>query len=168
MRLERGQGESAVLSLRRAVDWRERAGREGKRVVFTNGCFDIIHRGHVELLREAASHGDLLIVGLNSDSSIRRLKGGGRPFVSQGDRAVIVSSFRYVDRVVIFEEETPLRLIRELRPDVLVKGGDYVLEEIVGRDIVEGDGGEVVVVPYLEGCSTSGLVDRIRESRAEG
>ncbi len=140
-----------------------RALREaGLKVVFTNGCFDVIHRGHVELLEFARSLGDVLIVGLNTDDSVRRLKGPDRPVNTLRDRAAVLLAIRWVDFVVPFSEDTPERLIRELRPDVLVKGGDYRLEEIVGADFVLSYGGEVKVFPYREGYSTTSILKRMR------
>ena len=135
----------------------------GERVVFTNGCFDLLHAGHVELLESAAALGDILVVGLNSDASVRRLKGPGRPLVPQAERARLLAALRAVDRVVPFDEETPLLLIEALLPDVLVKGEDYAAEAIVGREAVEAAGGRVVRVPLLPGLSTSALVARLRE-----
>jgi D-beta-D-heptose 7-phosphate kinase/D-beta-D-heptose 1-phosphate adenosyltransferase len=134
---------------------------ERKRFVFTNGCFDLLHRGHVELLKTAKGMGDVLCVGLNSDSSVRRLKGIRRPIVGQSDRAVVLASLEAVDLVVIFEEDTPGRVISELRPDVLVKGADYALEDIVGRKDVEEAGGAVVRVPVLGAFSTEALLREI-------
>lgn len=138
-----------------------RAREAGQTVVFTNGCFDIIHRGHVDLIRAARNMGDVLVVGLNSDASVRMLKGAGRPLVPDEDRAEILASLRDVDVVVIFNEETPLELIRELRPSVLVKGGDYRAEDVVGGKDVVSWGGRVEIVPLTPGRSTSGLADRI-------
>jgi rfaE bifunctional protein nucleotidyltransferase chain/domain len=152
-----------LLTLPKALSMREIARQAEKRVVFTNGCFDIIHRGHVSLLQQASRLGDYLIVGLNSDESVRRLKGEGRPIVSQEDRAEVLASLRWVDGVVLFEEDTPRELIASLRPDILVKGGDYTVENVVGRDVVEGDGGEVVIIPYLPGYSTSAFIEAIGE-----
>lgn len=131
---------------------------KGKRIVFTNGCFDILHIGHVRYLKEAKALGDILIVGLNSDSSVRTLKGKGRPINSQQDRAEILSSLRYVDYVIIFEEQEPLRLIEALEPDYLVKGGDWTKETVVGREVVERRGGKVVIVPKVGDVSTSKLM----------
>lgn len=133
----------------------------GKGVVFTNGCFDIIHRGHVEYLDKASRLGDVLIVGLNSDESARRLKGKGRPLVPQEDRAYILASLGMVDYVVIFEEDTPLELIKLVKPNVLVKGGDYKLDEIVGREFVEQHGGKVITIPLVPGRSTTGIIDKM-------
>jgi D-beta-D-heptose 7-phosphate kinase/D-beta-D-heptose 1-phosphate adenosyltransferase len=135
---------------------------EGKRIVFTNGCFDILHRGHVEYLAAARQLGDVLIVGLNSDASIRRLKGPDRPINPQDDRAAVLDGLRSVDIVTIFEEDTPAQLIAIVEPDVLVKGGDYTEATVVGADVVRARGGRVVIVPLLEGRSTSALIARIR------
>jgi len=135
----------------------------GSRVVFTNGCFDILHRGHVEYLAEARSRGDLLIVGLNSDDSVTRLKGKGRPINPLEDRAAVLRSLRAVDYVVAFSEETPERLIRRLSPDVLVKGGDYRPEDVAGGDWVVARGGEVYIAKQVPGQSTSALAARLRE-----
>jgi D-beta-D-heptose 7-phosphate kinase/D-beta-D-heptose 1-phosphate adenosyltransferase len=133
-------------------------------VVFTNGCFDLLHRGHVEYLLRAAELGRVLVVGLNSDDSVGRLKGPGRPLQSQDDRAVVLASQAAVDYVVIFDEDTPYRLIDELKPDVLVKGGDWKPEDVVGGDLVAARGGRVEIIPYLEGRSTSALIERIKSS----
>lgn len=134
---------------------------EGKKVVFTNGCFDILHRGHVEYLAKAADLGDVLVVGLNSDSSVRRLKGEGRPVNDEQSRAAVLSALEAVDVVVIFDEDTPENLIRDVKPDVLVKGSDYRIEDIVGADFVLGRGGKVVTVDFVEGFSTTSIIDRM-------
>ena len=130
----------------------------GKIVVFTNGCFDLLHSGHITLLEIASGEGDLLIVGLNSDSSVTRLKGEGRPVQSEAERAEALLKIEVVDVVTIFSEDTPLELIDSIKPDVLVKGGDYSSDEIVGADIVLSRGGEVVRVPLLEGISTTRII----------
>jgi len=135
--------------------------REG-RLVFTNGCFDILHRGHVEYLHRARDLGDILVVGVNTDESVERLKGPGRPIVPQGDRAMVLAGLESVDAVTLFHEDTPRALIAELLPDVLVKGGDYTLDRIVGREEVEAAGGEVRVIPFLGGRSTSQLIRDIQ------
>ena len=135
----------------------------GNTVVFTNGCFDVIHAGHVQMLREAASRGDYLVVGINSDDSVRRLKGEGRPVNSVADRAAVLGALRSVDAVVSFGEDTPHRLLERIRPDVLVKGGDYSVDEVVGREIVEDYGGEVVVVSHVRGKSTTEFLERVRQ-----
>jgi len=139
--------------------------RRGERIVFTNGCFDLIHPGHVLYLEAARALGDVLVVGLNSDASVRRLKGPSRPVCTQQERALVLAALRSVDYVVVFEEDTPLDLIREVGPDVLVKGGDWAPEDIVGREVVEARGGEVVTVPFVPGTSTTGIVERIRRGR---
>lgn len=132
------------------------------RLVFTNGCFDLLHPGHVTYLHEARSLGDALVVGVNTDASVRRLKGPGRPLVSQGDRAVVLAALASVDAVTLFDEDTPAELIAALLPDVLVKGGDYARDEVVGRSTVEDAGGELRIIPFLPGHSTTKLVARIR------
>ena len=133
----------------------------GQKIVFTNGCFDILHRGHVEYLTEAKACGDKLVTALNSDSSVRGLKGDPRPIQSQEDRAVILDALESVDLVVIFDQETPAKIIKSLLPDVLTKGGDYSAETIVGADTVTKNGGEVKVIPFRSGQSTSGIVEKI-------
>jgi len=133
-------------------------------VVFTNGCFELLHRGHVEYLAQARALGDVLVVGLNSDASVRRLKGAGRPLVAEADRAAVVAALRCVDAVTVFDEDTPLELISTLLPDVLVKGGDYHLDDIVGREVVEEAGGEVRVLPFVVGYSTTKILDRLKDA----
>jgi rfaE bifunctional protein nucleotidyltransferase chain/domain len=130
-------------------------------LVFTNGCFDLLHRGHVEFLCAARALGSALVVGLNSDASVHRLKGSGRPVTAQSDRAVVLAGLACVDAVTLFEQDTPRALIAALLPDVLVKGGDYNVEEIVGKQEVEDAGGRVVVLPYLNGHSTTDILERV-------
>lgn len=137
--------------------WRD----DQKIIVFTNGCFDIIHRGHVEYLQEAKLLGDMLIVGLNSDVSVRRIKGKPRPYQDEQDRAAILNALKMVDMVVIFDEDIPLELICELKPDILIKGGDYDAHSIIGAKEVESWGGSVKIIPFLKGYGTSKLVDKI-------
>jgi D-beta-D-heptose 7-phosphate kinase/D-beta-D-heptose 1-phosphate adenosyltransferase len=151
------------------VDWEASARwvkdlqSQNRKVVFTNGCFDLLHVGHVRYLEEARALGDVLIVGVNTDASVTRLgKGGDRPFTPEADRARVLAACACVDRVVLFGEDTPLNLITLLAPDVLVKGGDYQLDEIVGRDVVLARGGRVVALPFVPGYSTTNLVARIR------
>lgn len=139
--------------------WRE---RQSGRVVFTNGVFDLLHPGHVDVLLGARRLGDALIVGLNSDASVKRLKGPDRPIRSEEDRAYVLAAFEMVDCVVIFEEDTPIQLVKSLRPDVLVKGGDYSEATIVGAPEVRGWGGDVRVIPITPGHSTTNLVNRLR------
>jgi D-glycero-beta-D-manno-heptose 1-phosphate adenylyltransferase len=137
---------------------------KGDRIVFTNGCFDILHRGHVEYLHEAAALGDRLVIGLNSDDSVRRLgKGDGRPFNDEASRAKVLAALRLVDAVVLFDQDTPLELITAIGPDVLVKGGDYSEDRIVGADVVKARGGEVRSLRLVEGFSTTTLAERIRK-----
>jgi len=133
----------------------------GLRVVFTNGCFDILHRGHVEYLTDAKACGDKLVTALNSDSSVRVLKGDSRPIQSQNDRAAILDALASVDLVVIFDGKTPAEIVKTLIPDVLVKGGDYTPETIVGADTVTGNGGEVKIIPFRSGQSTSIIIEKI-------
>jgi D-beta-D-heptose 7-phosphate kinase/D-beta-D-heptose 1-phosphate adenosyltransferase len=147
-------------ALRAEVRRRREAGQS---VVFTNGCFDLLHPGHVRLLKQAAAEGDYLVVGLNSDASVRRLKGPTRPINTESARAEVVSALECVDAVTVFDEDTPLSLIEAISPDVLVKGGDYRPEEVVGREHVEATGGRLVIIPLVAGHSTSNLVLRAAE-----
>jgi rfaE bifunctional protein nucleotidyltransferase chain/domain len=150
-----------MMTIEEAVKMRRRAGSERRRVVFTNGCFDILHRGHIEYLKSAKELGEVLIVGVNSDSSVRRIKGEGRPLNPLEDRMAVLASLESVDCVVSFDEETPRSLIDAIVPDVLVKGGDWEVRDIVGRETVEKNGGRVVVVDYLEGYSTRSIIQKI-------
>ncbi|MDY0269032.1 bifunctional D-glycero-beta-D-manno-heptose-7-phosphate kinase/D-glycero-beta-D-manno-heptose 1-phosphate adenylyltransferase HldE [Trichloromonas sp.] len=146
----------------------DRERRQGRRIVFTNGCFDLLHVGHVKYLQAARRLGDLLVLGLNSDDSIRRLKGPNRPLISQDERAHILAALDCINHVVIFDEDTPLELIRLLRPDILVKGGDYTPEGVVGKDLVESWGGRVELIQFVDGKSTTGIVEKIlRQYREE-
>lgn len=142
-----------------AVRWRE---SQRGRVVFTNGVFDLLHPGHVDVLVGARAHGDALVVGLNSDESVRRLKGPERPVRNEGERAYVLAALAAVDAVTLFEEDTPLELVRLLRPDVIVKGGDYSPDTIVGADDVRARGGVVVIVPLTPGQSTTSIIERLR------
>ena len=142
-----------------------RMARQGKRLVFTNGCFDLMHPGHVRLLNRARRLGDALAVALNSDASVRRLKGPGRPILNQKERAEILAALECVDFVAVFSEPTPQQIIRAVRPKVLVKGGDWSPSRIVGRDTVEADGGEVRVIPLRKGFSTTAILRRIVSRR---
>ena len=159
--LGRDMGKVALLSELKKIIKKEKAAE--KKIVFTNGCFDLIHIGHIRYLREAKRRGDLLIVAVNSDQSVRKLKGEERPLVPEGERAEIVSALASLDYVVIFPEETPAEIIEVLEPDILVKGEDYQKEDIVGRETVEASGGEVVTIPLSEGHSTKGLLKKIRQ-----
>jgi len=135
---------------------------QGKTIVFTNGCFDIIHLGHIYYLSEAKKLGDYLIIGLNTDSSVKKLKGPERPINSQQDRAIVLDALKSVDFVVLFDEDTPLELIRETSPNILVKGGDYKADEIVGADFMKQHNGKVVIIPYLQGKSTTKIIEKIK------
>jgi D-beta-D-heptose 7-phosphate kinase/D-beta-D-heptose 1-phosphate adenosyltransferase len=134
---------------------------KGKRIVFTNGCFDLLHIGHIRYLEEAKSLGDILVVGVNSDRSVRGMKGPNRPILPEEERAEILSSLECVSYITIFDESTPLELISTLQPHVLVKGGDWTKESTVGKEVVERLGGEVVILPFVEGSSTSNLIETI-------
>jgi rfaE bifunctional protein nucleotidyltransferase chain/domain len=154
-----------ILTLEDAKRRRAAARALGRRFVFTNGCFDLIHPGHTELLRRARSLGHYLLVGLNSDRSVRAIKGSGRPVQAEQARATVVAALASVDYVVLFDEDTPLRIIGELLPDILVKGGDYTPESVVGKAEVERAGGRVQVLPLVPGFSSSEIAQRIRQDR---
>ena len=146
--------------------WRRGAAARGESVVFTNGVFDLLHPGHVDVLRGARAEGDRLVVGLNSDASVRRLgKGPARPVRAEAERAYVLAALEAVDAVVIFGEDTPLELVRVLRPDVIVKGGDYAPERVVGADEVTAAGGRVVIIPLSPGHSTTATIERLRGPR---
>ena len=151
----------SITSLEQAKRWREEMREQNRIVVFTNGCFDILHAGHVALLETARSFGDALVVGMNSDESVQRLKGVNRPVVGQQDRATVLAALRSVDKVVVFEQDTPFELIETLLPDVLVKGGDWTPDNVVGRDVVEANGGRVEIVPLVENRSTTNVIDEV-------
>jgi D-glycero-beta-D-manno-heptose 1-phosphate adenylyltransferase len=157
-----------ILTLDQLRTERERLGRLGRRVVFTNGCFDLIHPGHIRYLQEARRLGEALIVALNSDRSVRELKGEKRPILDQNERAEVVAALGCVDYVTIFDEPTPREIIAALLPDVLVKGGDWGIDRIVGREEVEAAGGEVLSLPFVEGCSTTDLIERIMRLNCHG
>jgi rfaE bifunctional protein nucleotidyltransferase chain/domain len=156
-------------TLKRKIKTQEDLGRlltqekaSGKRIVFTNGCFDLLHAGHVHYLEAAKSLGDILVVAINSDRSVRGLKGPSRPINSEQQRAEVLAALASVDYVTLFDEPDPHRLISILKPNILVKGGDWTPETTIGRDIVEGEGGTVIVIPYVEGVSTTEIIDRIQ------
>lgn len=138
------------------------ARRASKTVVFTNGCFDLLHRGHVHILREAKAKGDILIVGINSDRSVREIKGPTRPILAETDRIELIAAMEMVDYVILFDEPDPCKVIEVIKPDVLAKGGDWGRGGVVGADIVERAGGQVAVIPYLKGFSTTNIIERIR------
>jgi D-beta-D-heptose 7-phosphate kinase/D-beta-D-heptose 1-phosphate adenosyltransferase len=135
--------------------------KQGKKIVFTNGCFDILHVGHVRYLTQARKLGDILVVGLNTDRSVRAIKGKKRPIVSENERAEVLSALEVVDYVVLFDEPDPLRLITALKPTILVKGADWSMDKIIGRDVVEQSGGKVVRVPLVPGSSSTGVIEKI-------
>ena len=139
-------------------DWQS----EGQRIVFTNGCFDLVHRGHVDYLERAALLGDKLVLGLNTDASVQRIKGALRPIVDEQSRAILLAAFQFIDLVVLFDEDTPYDLIRQVQPDILVKGADYDAEDIVGYDVVMARGGKVETLSFVSGFSTSTIIDKIQ------
>ena len=154
-----------ILSLEKLLGVRQSLRADGKRLVFTNGVFDLLHVGHVRYLAAARNLGDALVVAINSDRTVRQLKGDNRPIVNENERAEILAALRAVTYVTVFDEISPRSLIKELRPDVLVKGGDYQLDEIHGRDEVEAAGGRVVSLPFVEGASTSTIIERMKSAK---
>ncbi len=160
--------EEKIKSLNEMRRLRQNFRRQEKKVVFTNGVFDILHRGHVAYLEEAGKLGDLLVLGLNSDASVRKIKGNSRPIVPQEDRAFVAAALQCVDYVCLFDEETPAALISALVPDILVKGGDYQIEEIVGRETVWENGGRVVTIPLVPGRSSTDIIGKIVKLVKEG
>jgi len=150
-----------IVSRAELAELRASLKRQGRKVVFTNGCFDIIHRGHIEYLSKAKALGDILVVGLNSDDSVRRLKGPSRPVVEEADRAHVLAALAVVDYVCVFPEDTPLELIRAIVPDVLVKGADWAIDAVVGRDVVEDAGGSVQTIDFLPNRSTTRIIEKI-------
>ena len=149
-------------NLNQLIDIASEARRAGKIVVFTNGCFDLLHRGHVHTLREAKAAGDILIVALNSDRSVKELKGPQRPILPETDRLELIAALEMVDYVILFDEPDPYRLIDAIKPNVLVKGGDWVEGTIIGADVVEREGGRILSIPYIEGFSTTEIIQKIR------
>jgi rfaE bifunctional protein nucleotidyltransferase chain/domain len=156
--------KNKIFSLENLKTQVEKWKATGEKVVFTNGCFDIVHQGHIEVLARTADLGTKLIIGLNSDSSIQKLKGKNRPIIDEQSRAILLASFSFVDAVVLFSEETPINLISTLLPDVLAKGGDYKIETIVGCKVVQENGGKVILVPFVDGFSSTTIIDKIKES----
>src|SRR6186997_1218047 len=152
-----------IYSLTGIIEKTSQWKKEGKKLVFTNGVFDLLHKGHIFSLSQAAKQGDILIIGLNSDSSVKRLKGDSRPINDQDARALLLASLIMVDAVIIFEEDTPLKLITSILPGVLVKGGDYTIDEIAGAKEVIANGGKVVINPILEGFSTTSIIKAISQ-----
>lgn len=163
MKIDR-PGTARVLTEGQVAAFTAEARSAGGRIVFTNGVFDLLHPGHVRYLQEARALGDLLIVGLNADGSVRRNKGPGRPITPQNERAEVLAALSSVDAVVVFPEDTPADIIRLVQPDILVKGADWPADQIVGRDTVEARGGRVVLLPVAQGHSTTSIVERIRNA----
>lgn len=155
--------KNKILSLDDAKHQSERWKLLNKKIVFTNGCFDILHQGHIEILSQAAASGDVLVIGVNSDASVKRLKGSERPVNDESFRALMLASLTIADAVVLFEEDTPLNVINLLQPDVLLKGGDYSIDQIVGAEEVIKNGGEVKIVPFVNGYSTTALIKKIQQ-----
>ncbi len=145
--------------LQKANAWRT----FGKNIVFTNGCFDILHHGHLDYLIKAANFGDILMVGINTDASVKKLKGAERPITHENDRTFQIASLLFVDAVCLFDEDTPKELIEIIKPDVLTKGGDYTIDKIVGADFVLNNGGNVEVIPFVEGYSTTSIIEQIKK-----
>lgn len=155
--------ESKIWHMDKELGWQLAVWRfHGHKIVFTNGCFDLLHLGHIDYLAKAASEGTLLIIGLNSDTSVKRIKGDTRPVTDEKSRAMSLAAFGFVGAVVIFEEDTPKDLIKLVQPDVLVKGKDYDEKDIVGADVVRKKGGEVITVDLVEGYSTTGIIEKIK------
>lgn len=154
-----------ILTLEELLSERTRLRADGTKVVFTNGVFDLLHVGHIRYLQHASTFGDVLIVAVNSDRSVRELKGADRPIVSEDERAEVLAALRTVDYVTVFDDVSPRSLIKQLLPDVLVKGGDYGLDEIHGREEVEAAGGKVISLPFVAGASTSSIVERIKQAK---
>jgi len=152
-----------ILTRTEILAVRKRLKEEKKKVVFTNGCFDVLHAGHVDYLNKAKASGDVLIIGLNSDASVKRIKGDKRPIVCQKERAFILSNLKAVDYVTLFEEDTPQEIISELIPDILIKGADWAVDKIVGRDVVEANGGEVKTISFVTDQSTTNIIQTIIE-----
>ena len=150
--------------LRNLLDaWHKRKSK----IVFTNGCFDLLHIGHLTYLEEARTYGDVLIIGLNSDASVQKLKGHNRPIIHQEERAMLLACLQFVDAVIIFDEETPITLIQEIQPDILIKGGDYAPEAVIGADVVRKKGGQTIILPFVNGFSTTSIIEKIQSLRGE-
>ncbi len=155
--------QSKIFDKKSIAYWLNRVRLSNKRIVFTNGCFDILHHGHIDYLSKAADMGDFLVVGVNSDASVKRLgKGNSRPIQDENSRALLIASLHFTAAVIVFEEDTPLELIQQIQPNVLVKGADWKVEQIVGYDIVKAAGGEVKTIDYLAGYSTTSIESKIK------
>jgi len=156
--------QTKIKSLEDALQTVNHWKAEGKTIVFTNGCFDILHIGHVDYLEKARAQGDRLVLGLNTDASVQRIKGNTRPIVNESARSRVIAALSFVDMVVLFDESTPKRLIEAIKPDILVKGDDYTVENIVGADFVIANGGKVQTIPLVRGFSTSAIIEKIRQN----
>ncbi|HOE54484.1 MAG TPA: D-glycero-beta-D-manno-heptose 1-phosphate adenylyltransferase [Candidatus Cloacimonas acidaminovorans] len=157
--------QNKIIPYSEIAELSQKLHQQGKKIVFTNGCFDILHCGHILYLEKAKALGDILILGLNSDASVKRLKGNNRPIVSEKERALVVAGLESVDYVCIFEQDTPYELIDLIQPDVLVKGGDWTIDKIVGTDIVQKKGGKVLSLNYEQGFSTTNIIERIKQDK---
>lgn len=155
--------KSKIYTLSELIEQSKIWRSKGDKIVFTNGCFDLVHRGHVEVLANTADLGDRLIIGLNSDTSIHKLKGEKRPIIDENSRAILLASLQFIDAIVLFSEATPYQLIEAILPDILAKGGDYKVEEITGHELVLRNGGEVILVPFIDGFSTTNIINKIKQ-----
>ena len=155
---------SKIYNIDKLIAEVEKWKQAGEDVVFTNGCFDILHKGHIEVLARSADLGNKLIIGLNSDESIQKIKGEDRPIIDEQSRAILLAALKCVDAVILFSEETPLNLISTLKPDILAKGGDYRIETIIGYEIVQQNGGKVKVIPFVDGFSSTTIIEKIKKS----
>ena len=155
--------KSKIYTLPKLVERSKIWRGKGEKIVFTNGCFDLVHRGHVEVLANTADLGDRLIIGLNSDSSIQKLKGENRPIIDENSRAILLASLQFIDAIILFSEDTPQKIIETIVPDILAKGGDYKVEEIAGHEVVLENRGEVILVPFIDGFSTTNIVEKIKQ-----
>lgn len=155
--------QDKICTLEQAINQVEKWQSEGKKIVFTNGCFDIVHLGHIDYLEKARKLGDKLVLGLNTDASVNRLKGPTRPVINEYARSRMMAAFEFVDTVILFDEPTPLQVIEQVKPDILVKGDDYTVENIVGSDFVLAKGGEVKTISLVEGYSTTSLIQKIKQ-----
>ena len=155
--------KSKIYTLSELIEQSKIWRSKGDKIVFTNGCFDLVHRGHVEVLANTADLGDRLIIGLNTDTSIHKLKGEKRPIIDENSRAILLASLQFIDAIVLFSEATPYQLIEAILPDILAKGGDYKVEEITGHELVLRNGGEVILVPFIDGFSTSNIINKIKQ-----
>ena len=157
--------QNKIIPYSEIAELSQKLHQQGKKIVFTNGCFDILHCGHILYLEKAKALGDILILGLNSDASVKRLQGNNRPIVPEKERALVVAGLESVDYVCIFEQDTPYELIDLIQPDVLVKGGDWTIDKIVGADIVQKKGGKVLSLNYEQGFSTTNIIERIKQDK---